>query len=238
MTNPLFNTNKPTGKGNPGLVIVHNPESENFLMKGRLKVAFPKKATEPLPQPKLKRVRYRNWWTKNDQGQTPRCTSFGTLTNLACTPITHPGHNPLSDPQKFYEEIQANDRAAGYNFDEGATADSAMKAARDRGYIKAWWHGYTIDDAHRGIMEHPLIAATLWYPSMFDRDAEGIVKIGQYDRTEDGHLYTLNEYNPARGLWRIAQTWGDGNYFMSDETLFRLIHEAGEIIMVDETVTQ
>ncbi len=238
MTKPLMNTEQPTGIGNPGLVIVHNPESEKYSISGRLKVGAPRKATEPTPPLKLKRVRYRNWWKKNDQGPTPRCTAFGTLTNLACTPVTHPGHNPLTDPQKFYEEIQANDRAEGLFFSEGATADSAMKAARDRGYIASWWHGYTIEDAHRAIMEHPLIAATLWYPSMFTRDKEGIIRIGVNERTEDGHLYALNEYNPSRGLWRIPQTWGDGDYYMSDETLFRLIREAGEIIMVDELLAR
>lgn len=211
---------------NPGLVIKHNPESENWLIRTRLMMAS--------VRPKLRRVRYRNWWTKNDQLPTPRCTSFGSLTNFACTPITHPGKNPLTDPDLFYKRIQEIDRSEGHYFDEGATADAAMKAAREKGFIKSWYHTYTLDAAHEAMMTRPLIAATLWYPSMFNRDAEGIVKIGLNERTDSGHLYTLNEYNPARGLWRIPQTWGDGQYFISDETLFRLIHEAGEIIMVDE----
>ncbi len=211
---------------NPGLVIKHKPESEHYLIRHRLAL--------PAAVPILRRVRYRNWWKKNDQGPTPRCTSFGTLTNLACTPVTHPGKNPLTDPDIFYKRIQEIDRAQGYHFAEGATADAAMKAAREKGYIKSWWHAYTLDAAHQAIMTHPLVAATLWYPNMFRRDAEGIITIGQNERTDSGHLYTLNEYNPARGLWRIPQTWGTGDYYMSDKTLFRLIHEAGEIIMVDE----
>lgn len=211
-----------------GLIISHNLESEKYLARNLSAVR------DAAMEPKKKKS-WRNYYLNNDQGPTPRCTAFGTLTNLACTPITHPKHNPLADPQLFYQEIQLEDRKMGNHFSEGATADAAMKAARKNKWISAWRHIYTLDTGQAAIQIHPLIAATNWYPSMDDRDSNGVIRISVNDRTDSGHLYALNGYDPKKGLWRIANTWGDGDYYIEDETLFRLVHEAGDLIIVEET---
>jgi hypothetical protein len=219
----------------PGLVIHHPIENEDYLVTRAAPPRLMARAEAFTPVSRT----YRNYWPspKNDQNGYPACTAFGTLTALACTPVTHPGRNPLVKPLDFYAEIQAEDKKEGRDYPEGATTDAAMRAARARGFISAWYFGYTMDTAHRIIAVKPFIMGSIWYDSQMQPDAEGIIRITPNAKSVGGHLFALNAYNAKRGLWRIPQTWGDGDYFISDEDLHRMLREDGELSVFEELPT-
>lgn len=219
---------------NPGMVIHHDPRSEKFSI-----VAHAKKLgiTAPAVPFVPRKKHWRKGWADNNQGQTSRCTAFGPLTGLSCTPIPHTGKNPLLDPDAMYAENQAYDSAHGNDdggIDGGATTISAMETLQKHGLIRGYYWGYTVDVVFRALATKVAIAGTNWYSSMFDKDAEGIIKVDQRSGLAGGHCYCINGYDPVRGLLEIAQSWGDGSYYISADDFFLLLRDDGEFCVVDE----
>lgn len=181
----------------------------------------------------------RKWCLRKwvDQGATARCSAFALTHELSAAPIYHQ-RLPLG-PQALYDIIQETDRAAGRNFgpDGGATTNAMADVAVKLGL----WGGYDWDyqgDAALGFLARnaPIISGTNWYTSMYDRDTEGIIHIMPRARVDGGHLFTINGYDPSKGdgLLRIAQTWGDGYYYLTIPDWYRLISEDGEIVIPRE----
>lgn len=172
-----------------------------------------------------------------DQGPTPKCTAFGTLTYLAAA---HPYNKALSnkivlDGHQLYELIRAWDVENHNLYDEGATCTAALETARKLGWIERYEWMYTIRTMQECIPIAPLQAGTYWYDSMFERDAEGIVKVPRsFDTTDSGHFYTLGKYDAHRDIWWCRQTWGDGDYGIPGDLMFRLLKEEGEVSIVTE----
>lgn len=224
----------------PGLVIHHDPRNERYLYtdtQPKLVARGEKKAELPL-KPKAHRQ-----WRRYDQGAAPSCTGFSGVTYCAAANEFNP---PPIDGAAWYARVQANDRAEGLNFPEGGTVTSSMKTGKD---LKLWdvyrWI-FDVPNMERAIQTRPLLGGTNWYPSMFERDAEGIVRTpSKTERPVGGHMYHIGAWNKARGLWRIDNTWAPSSsekalpfggwcYFVPSELMFRLVREEGEIAVPDE----
>ena len=52
--------------------------------------------------------------------------------------------------------------------------------------------------------------------------------------TDAGHLYTIRGYDAHLDLWIVANTWGDGDYKITGDLMYRLVHEEGEIAQPSE----
>jgi hypothetical protein len=171
------------------------------------------------------------------QGDTPRCTGFGTATYLATDPVrpSMPWLRALNVHQ-LYLDIVAQDRKEGRYYPEGATTLAAMKVGQARG----WWTGYRwaydLDTLLTTIKDsRPVIVGTNVYESQFQKDHEGIARIRPGSRQAGGHYYVLNGYNPRKGLVRSPQTWGNGDYFYPVEDMRQLLErEDGEGVIPDE----
>jgi hypothetical protein len=110
-----------------------------------------------------------------------------------------------------------------------------MEVGRQLGFFSEYRWAYEIVTMQQAILIAPLIAGMYWYPSMFERDAEGIVKVpSASDSTDEGHQFVLNKYDAHRDLWRVPNTWGDGDYFIPGELLHRLLREEGEVAQITE----
>jgi hypothetical protein len=252
-------TDRPTF---PGLHVFHDIRNEKYLLadyredpiQARPRAVAFSQPVEPVPR-SVKHRQYRRY----DQGAEPRCTEDGMRTLLAAAHIfSHADHVPRGE---WYRMNQAFDRAAGRRYPEGATATAALEVARrpraDGGLelISAYRWTYTVDGMIRAIPRAPLMAATLWYPDMMERDREGIVKTPPtWRRTNDGHLYTLGAYrttrrpayDPARDLWDVQQTWkptaaeartmpySGWVWRIPGDLMHRLLREDGEVAQVEE----
>lgn len=213
----------------PGLVIHHDVRNEKFLLKDSLPLmAAP--AVGPAPwKPTSKRHRQYAYF---DQGQTPECTGYGSVTLLA---TADPFNKPPLTGHEWYLKNVAFDQANGRHYDGGATVTAAMEVGRALGFYTEYRWAYELRTMQEAILVGALIAGTYWYDSMFTRDAEGIVKVpGPTERTDSGHLYTLRGYDAKRDLWTVANTWGDGDYLIPGDLMYRLVREEGEIAQPSE----
>jgi hypothetical protein len=224
-----------------------DPQSDDFLIEDQTDV-LPKRALamalsatameRALTAARTRRM-FRQWlfWYQNGIGS---CTAHGTFTCMSADPVRQAKRGQLlGDPLVFYNEIRAIDqREHGLNFDEGATSLAAMKASLRRGYCSRYLWTHDTDVAVQTVLNiAPVMCGTWWYPSMFRRDAEGIIRIRDAAGSPDsGHWYTVNGIDLKRGLVRIANTWGDGYYWLPIEDWRRLHREDGEFALFDELV--
>jgi hypothetical protein len=257
-----------------GLVVHHDIRNENYLAKDGILRQVQLKAgdivrtegqdwsvrpsisvVEELPKDELKEIADPDFKPKTkshrqykyfDQGPTPTCTAFGTLTYLAtANPFNRALHGEggkklMSGPD-LYALIQAEDRKNGLNFSEGATVTGALEVARELGWINRYEWEYTTNGMQRLILIAPLIAGIYWYPSMDRRDAEGIVSVPSIrERTNEGHFITIRGYDVRRDLWNCPNTWGQpgtpygGDFKIPGDLMHRLVREEGEIAIATE----
>jgi hypothetical protein len=214
---------------NPGLVVHHDPNNDKYLVKDTM-AKRPLAAGGPVVWTPTTR-RHRQYATF-DQGQTPECTGYGSVTLLA---TADPYNKPPLTGHDWYLKNVAFDRAAGRFYDGGATVTAAMEVGRGLGFWDVYRWMYEVRTMQEAIVRAPLIAGTYWYTSMFERDKEGIVADpGPAGSIAGGHLYTINGYDAERDLWRVPNTWNDGIYWIPGSLMLRLVREEGEIAQPDE----
>jgi len=179
----------------------------------------------------------RNWrqWRRYFQRQTPRCTAFGTATQVAADPI-HQTTGWLDRTfteaglEQLYQDIRAEDRRNGRVFDEGGTTLAAMEVGKARG----WWNRYewaTSFEALRTWVHNSasIVVGSNWYASSWDVNAENICPMPKPgEPPAGGHLYVLRGYDPKRDLFTHPTTWNMGDIKMPGELVRRLIAEDGE----------
>lgn len=219
-------------RGNPGLgrVPFWDPRNEKYP------IVLPKRALAATRKPKSRRWRA---WRIFDQGRVPACTAYGTFATLAADPVRQAKRGALlGDPLAFYAEIQAVDRAEGRFYSEGATGLAAIKAATARGYFSEYQ--WTLDAGIAlAALETvgPILLGTWWYSSMYDTDAEGIIRITPNARRDGGHWFTVGAVDYRRSLVRIHQTWGGiGVQWLPIEDMVRLVSEDAEVCLARELV--
>lgn len=224
----------------PGLHIRHDPRNERWLWTDT-QPKLVARAAEPAPW-KPKTVRHRQY-NRYDQGNEPSCTGYSCVTYLSAA---HPYNKPSLTGSEWYRLNQEQDRANGIEYSEGATVTSAMETGRTLGYWAVYRWIYDMPNTLRALEKAPVIAGTVWYPSMFERDAEGIVrKIGVNESPVGGHQYVLGAYDAKRDLLDVEQTWAPNTYEVGmpykgwvyripGEIMYRLIREEGEISQPDE----
>lgn len=218
----------------PGLGRVHHYDvrNENFLLtpsRGIRSVASAVART-------LGIQRARNWhqWLHFFQRNTPRCTAYGSATWLAADPL-HATVDWLRhlDVDGWYADNVAEDRAHGRSFLDGATTLAAMEVGKRRGYWDKYEWSYNLDVIRNTVHDQqPVIFGTDWFQSMWTRNADGVVKMpGATEKPAGGHLYCINGYDPKRGLYRNPETWNDGDYWLPEELVKRLIGDGGECVL-------
>lgn len=217
----------------PGLKIFHDIRNERF----------PLAAVKPLSTDFVPRSMHHRQYRTYDQGQTPRCTGYGMATLCAAQ---HEFNVPPISADEWYERNQAHDRAEGRTYSEGATVVAALETGRDLGIWPAYRWLYTIAEMQQAILAKPIVLGTNWYESMWTRDEFGnVTEPGDNDEPVGGHLFIVNAYRlvssvrtasgvQVQGRWRYPSTWGDGDYWISDRLMHRLLRESGEAAQADE----
>jgi hypothetical protein len=226
----------------PGLVIHHDVRNERWLYTD----TQPKRVARSLGEPAEVPVKTKNHhaYVRVDQiGDS--CTGYAPVT-LAGTAHEY-NVSPISGTE-WYARNREKDQAQGLTFPAGATVTSSMETGRDAD-VGLWEHYrwiYDTPNMERAVQTRALIAATNWYPSMFSRDREGIVKMpAAGEQPVGGHEYSIGGWDKRRGLWRVDQTWvpiGEEVkmpykgwvYYIPAELMARLVREEGEIAVPDE----
>jgi hypothetical protein len=215
-----------------GLVIHHDQRNENFLLTDSL--PKPKGARKAGPSefvPKTVAHRQYHYFDQSIVRERQNgCTGYSCETAMA---TAQPFNKDLITGDEWYRLNQLFDRINGRNYgpDGGATVTAAMEVGRSLGVFSEYRWAYMIRTMQEAILRGILIAGTYWYPSMFRRDAEGIVRVpGPNDSAGDlGHQYVIRKYDSRRDIWWVPNTWGDGDYGIPGDLMYRLVREEGEI---------
>ncbi len=179
------------------------------------------------------------WW--GDQGQTSMCTAFALSHAMADGPVTHPRQNPMMDPATLYAAIVGRDRAAGRNYDGGATSLAMAQEAQARGWIGEYRWGYSLAEFVAGMRVGPVILGIDWYSGMDDPSAtDGIIRATGAVR--GGHEIVCNGADFTHGVARLKNSWGrawgkKGHAFLPFADLEKLIASGGDCVLVRELPT-
>lgn len=179
------------------------------------------------------------WW--GNQGDTPKCTSFGLLHAMADGPVTHREKVPLEDPDVLYNEIVSIDRSEGRVYSEGATSLAMAKAAQRRGWIGEYRWGYTLKDAVAALLSDPILLGIDWTTGM-DNPHPKYPIIRATGSIRGGHEIIANGIDLDDGLVRLKNSWGrdwgmNGHAWLPLEDLEYLIASGGDVCMFRELPT-
>lgn len=212
----------------PGLQIFHDVRNERYLHPA-MAAAVPGAQVELPPLRTVKHQQYRRY----DQGANPSCTGYSLVTYLA---TAHPFNPPPLSGADWYAFNRQEDQQQGRFYSEGgATTVASMQVGVRLGLFSRYEWLYTLESMQRAVQTTPLVFASDWYPWMWERDAEGIVRNQPQKRTSaGGHQYELNAWDMRRGLWRYPSTWGDGDYLLEESLVYDLLRDGGECSVPQE----
>jgi hypothetical protein len=212
-----------------GRHVHHDARSRRFAYRG--------------PTSPLHAVRHERHVPVFDQGNIGSCTGNAAVGCLA----TGPFFATINDAdvalirgldQKaavaVYSEASALDPFPGQYPPEDTGSDglSVAKVLTAWDAISGYEHAFGLEQALSALMRVPVITGTTWMSSMFEPDAEGLVRPS--GSAQGGHEYLLDEYDPVRGWVGFTNSWSDqwglaGRFYMEAEAYGRLLDDRGDV---------
>lgn len=212
-----------------GRLFIPDENDKKFLLKPlRDMDGLPTSKYWPAPQPL-------------DQGNTPQCVAYATTHFLMSSPVINKKY-PWSNIDDLYRECQKLDEWPGEDY-EGTSVRGAMKVLKNTGFASGYEWAFDYGTAIKHLMiTSPMVFGTDWYPSMFDVDKHGYVRV-EGNSMGMGHAWmgigaNRNKRDPVTGevgAIRCLNSWGrwgeNGRFWMNFSTLEKLIHDNGEAAM-------
>lgn len=174
-----------------------------------------------------------------DQGREGACVGFGWSAELASTPIQHQVDN--GSAFELYRQAQAEDRAMGHRWPEGASVLAGAKACAKQGLVVRYHWAFGVDDVLDALVRKgPVVLGINWYDGMYTTRPlhEGAHVVQVSGRIVGGHCILANGYLPdypgigeavvLTNSWGAG--WGDrtGSALLRRADLERLLAEQGE----------
>jgi hypothetical protein len=170
-----------------------------------------------------------------DQGDLGQCTAETGVGVMMTDPFYSPslvlnqGHCT-----QLYSEATKYDKIPG-NYppdDTGSSGLGVAKAMHKRGWIKSYYHAFTLHAALASLGSGPGMLGIPWYEG-FDEPVGPKAELFIAGSVRGGHEVQVLSIDVDRQLIRGPNSWGpdwgDKGYFtMSFETLDRLLHEQGD----------
>lgn len=184
-----------------------------------------------LERPALVTRTFRYWMPKRilDQGPEPSCVGYAWASLIEGSPVRM--LLPGGTGSLIYKEAQLLDEFPGEAYD-GTSVRGGAKAVQARGRLVSYGWAFDLATAVDWILTGgPLVVGTNWYESMMNTDGDGFIE--PYGSVVGGHAYIMDGASVTRGVARFRNSWGvgwgrNGSFFMTFESLSRLISEDGE----------
>jgi hypothetical protein len=180
-----------------------------------------------------------------DQGGAGACTAGASLTDLRLGPFNVPaiaaavatafGGFTQAGIYSLYSAEETLDGDGPYPpNDNGSTGLTAAKVLRAKGVITGWTQTFSMEAALTAGQRQPYLNGTLWFNSMFDPTAEGIITVDPASGLAGGHEWVVISYDPVRGLVGCLNDWGrwglngTGKFYMPAEKYGYLLARQGD----------
>lgn len=209
-----------------GRRVEHDPRSRNF----------PSLVTAPV----LKTLAHRSYGLPLDQGNLGSCTGNACAGALNTVPIHHTRERVLKEPDavKLYSAATVIDGYPGeYPPDDtGSSGLAVAKAAKAAGYITAYNHAFSMDQALAALQIGPVITGVNWYDGMFEPTEQGFVH--PTGSVAGGHEFLVRGYVAAKRPYVLCMnSWGTGWGLGGKFKLFcdeweRLLSEDGDVTVL------
>jgi len=183
----------------------------------------------------IQSVRHQATGLPLDQGHIGSCTANALCGALNSAPDFKGGAGRTEKDAVALYELETKLEGDPYPpNDPGGSGLMVCKAAKQLGWITAYHHAFSRDDALRALMLRPVITGINWYTSFDTPDANGLVAIGPGATVRGGHEVVADEIDaPNRLVW-FWNSWGTGygvggRFCMSWDTWDTLLHEKGDV---------
>lgn len=210
-----------------GRHIEHDPRSRDYGYKIKMET------------PRLKRVIHRTYGSVLDQGNLGSCTGNATVGAVNSIGLHKIGTKTLreSDALSLYElATQLDDIPGSYPpEDTGSSGLSVAKAAKQKGYITAYQHAFSIEEALTALQFRAVITGVNWYEGFDSPNLSGLVEATGQIR--GGHEFAIVGYipepKPGDSLVKARNSWGSswgvrGYFYFTVDTWIRLLSEQGD----------
>lgn len=186
-----------------------------------------------------------------DQGPTGTCVGHGWRNFLRCSPIRTTAEHPsawdiykkaiLLDPWKD-NDYEAKFPDGDSRLESGTTVRAGAQAVVDLHKMEGYSWAFDLATTSQWLRgKGPVVIGVNWYDSMFEPDAQGIIRIRPGARVAGGHCVCLRGDDMNKGMARGIQSWGNdwsslhGDFLIPHEDLERLIHEGGDVCTAIQT---
>lgn len=179
-----------------------------------------------------------------DQGYEGTCVGHGWKSWCVCAPVIQSDVGEFPSPVQIYDMCMPIDEWTQNDQGDrqfGTSVRAGAKVMKALGFLEAYGWAWDLTtainwlagiDAEGRFVGGPVVIGVNWYGGMFDTNAEGFLTIS--GQVEGGHCVCLLGWNEKRGFAYGINSWGSswgnrGRFYMSGETLDRLIREDGEV---------
>lgn len=204
-----------------------DPRNNNWSIENR----FPSLAENPISKIRSARRYKQEWWGHHNNGSMS--TAYALLHYMS---MDSPGRfGPEKSVTELHGKIVRTDKADNRVYPDGSTLLAACKVAREEEWLpdgNFYWATTGLGALNYLHTIGPLLVSSKWYKSLYDRDDHRRCSIHPQTEEVGGLVYCVSGIFPKSGLVRIAQTWGDGYYFMSFRDFDRLVSEDGEVALL------
>lgn len=220
----------PTDDPRLGRIVQHDPRSRAYAFKAPRRLELVSK-------------RHRRWIPVLDQGYLGSCTGNAGIGNMGSDPFYH---NFTSDTLldesaaiKLYSDATVIDEWEGsYPPDDtGSSGLAIAKVLKGRGWISGYQHTFTFDDMKAALQNGPVLLGINWYNNFYDPSYDGELTVASDDSVAGGHEIVVDEIDVENKRIWITNSWGenwgvDGRAWFSWETMERLLHEDGDVVVL------
>ena len=173
-----------------------------------------------------------------NQGDLGSCTGNATAGAINTEPFYLEGRDLVeSDAVAIYELASALDNIPGaYPPDDtGSSGLAAAKAAVEKGYISAYKHAFSVEEALAALQQTPLITGVSWYESFDTPNPDGLVSIA--GQVRGGHEFEIIGFEPGQnlddGIVEAVNSWGtgwgkNGRFYFTVATWRQLLGDQGD----------